>query len=73
MEEVLALALESRGSIWHNSFPLCGSDLAAQVGLAGLAEFAFLTFWGTELSLKPLLGQEEGKQLTKVLQHNLPA
>lgn len=46
MEEVLALALESRGSVWHNTLSLCGSDLAAEVGLAGLAELALLALWG---------------------------
>lgn len=44
VEEVLALALESRGAIGHHTLTLGGSDLAAQVRLARLAELALLTF-----------------------------
>lgn len=44
MQEILALALESGGSIGHDSLSLCGSDLTAEIGLAGLAELAFFTF-----------------------------
>ena len=47
MQKVLSLALESRGSVWHNTLSLCGSDLATEIGLARLAELALLTFWCT--------------------------
>ena len=47
MEEVLALTLESRSSIWHDTLALCGSDLTTKVSLAGLAKFTLLAFWGT--------------------------
>lgn len=46
VEEVLALALEARASIWHDTLALGGSDLAAEVGLARLAELALLALWG---------------------------
>ena len=46
MEEVFATALESRGSVRHNASALGGANLAAEVGLAGFAEFAFFAFWG---------------------------
>ena len=42
MEEILALAPESRGTIGHHTLALGGSDLATEVGLARLAELAFL-------------------------------
>lgn len=47
MEEIFALAFESRCSIRHYTFTLGCSDFAAQIGLSGLAELAFLTFRGT--------------------------
>lgn len=46
MEEILALAPESRGAIGHQTLALGSSNLAAQVGLAGLAELALLAFGG---------------------------
>jgi hypothetical protein len=45
VEEVLALALEARGAVGHNALTLSCADLAAQVGLARLAELALLAFW----------------------------
>lgn len=45
VEEVLALALEARGAIGHDTLTLCCADLAAEVGLAGLAELALLALW----------------------------
>lgn len=47
MKQILALALESAGAVGHHSLALGGSDLAAQIGLSGLAELAFLTFGST--------------------------
>ena len=44
VEEVLAFAFEARGAVRHDAFALGGADLAAEVGLAGLAEFAFFAF-----------------------------
>lgn len=46
MEEILALALEARGSVGHDTLTLSGSDLATEVGLAGLAELALLALGG---------------------------
>ena len=47
VEEVLALALEARGAVGHDALALGCADLAAQVGLARLAELALLAFWCT--------------------------
>jgi hypothetical protein len=46
VQDVLALALESRGSVGHDALALGGADLAAKVGLAGLAELALFAFRG---------------------------
>lgn len=46
VEEILALAPESRGAVRHQTLALGGSDLAAKVGLARLAELALLAFGG---------------------------
>lgn len=46
MKEILALALESRGAVGHHTLALCRSNLAAEVGLAGLAELTLLAFGG---------------------------
>jgi hypothetical protein len=48
MKQILALALESRGTIGHQTLTLSGSDLAAEVGLSGLAELALLAFGGAD-------------------------
>lgn len=45
VEEILALALEARGTIRHETLALGGSNLAAEVGLARLAELALLALW----------------------------
>lgn len=42
VEEILALALEARGAVRHDTLALGCADLAAQVGLARLAELALL-------------------------------
>ena len=44
VQEVLAAGFEARGAVWHHAFALGGADLAAEVGLAGFAEFAFAAF-----------------------------
>ena len=44
MEQFLALALESRCTVRHYPFALCGPDLPAEVCLARLAKFAFTAF-----------------------------
>ena len=44
VQELLALAGESRGAIGHDTLTLGGSDLSTQVGLARLAELALLAF-----------------------------
>jgi hypothetical protein len=49
MQEILALALEARGAVWHNAFALCSADLATEIRLAGFAELAFFAFWGAAL------------------------
>jgi hypothetical protein len=46
VQQVLALALETAGAVGHYALTLGGTDLAAQVGLAGLAELALLAFGG---------------------------
>jgi hypothetical protein len=51
VEEVFALALEARGAVGHNAFALRGPDLAAEVRLAGFAEFAFAALGGAETVL----------------------
>jgi hypothetical protein len=57
VQEVLALALEPRGSIGHDSPSLGCSDLAAKVGLARLAELAFTALRGAvEMRLVLALG-----------------
>jgi hypothetical protein len=48
MVDVLALALESGSTIWHEASTLCGANFAAEVGLSARAEFAFATFCGIE-------------------------
>ena len=44
MQEVFAPGAEARGAVGHDAFALGGADLAAQVRLAGLAEFAVAAF-----------------------------
>lgn len=44
VQEVLALALESGCAVGHDTSSLGGSNLAAQVGLAGFAELALFAF-----------------------------
>ena len=51
MEEILALALETRGSVRHDTLALGGSDLATEVGLARLAELALLALGGAEVKV----------------------
>jgi len=46
VEEVFALALEARGSVWHDTLALGRTNLAAEVGLSRLAELALFTLWG---------------------------
>lgn len=48
VEEVLALALEARGAVRHDTLALGGADLAAEVGLTRLAELALFAFWCAE-------------------------
>ena len=42
VQEILALALETRGAVRHHTFALCGTNGTAKVGLARLAELALL-------------------------------
>jgi hypothetical protein len=51
VEKILALALEARGSVRHDTLALSGSDLATEVGLARLAELALLTLRGAGLKV----------------------
>lgn len=44
MQEVFAPGAEARGAVGHDAFALGGADLAAQVRLAGFAEFAVTAF-----------------------------
>ena len=45
MQQILALALESRCSVRHHAFSLRSSNLTAEIRLARLAELAFFAFW----------------------------
>jgi hypothetical protein len=47
VEEILSFALEARRAVGHDTLALGGSDLAAEVRLARLAELAFAAFRGT--------------------------
>ena len=44
MQQIFAFGLEARGAVGHDAFALGGADFAAQVRLAGFAEFAFAAF-----------------------------
>lgn len=44
MQEILTPGAEARGAVGHDAFALGGADLAAQVRLAGFAEFAVAAF-----------------------------
>lgn len=46
VEDVLAAGTEAAGAIGHDAFALGCADLAAEVGLAGLAELALLALGG---------------------------
>lgn len=46
VQDVLAAGLEAGGAVGHHTLTLGGTDLAAQVGLARLAELAFTAFGG---------------------------
>lgn len=60
VEEVLALALEARGSVRHDTLALGGSDLATEVGLARLAELALLALGCAEMIVsRPSLTSNE--------------
>jgi hypothetical protein len=46
VQQVLATGLEPRSTIGHHTLALCGTDLPAEVGLAGLAELALTALGG---------------------------
>jgi len=46
VQEILALALETRGAVRHHTLALCGTNGTAKVGLARLAELALLALSG---------------------------
>lgn len=46
VEKILALALEARSAVGHDTLTLGSANLATEVGLAGLAELALFAFWG---------------------------
>ena len=46
MEDVLAAGLETRSAVGHHTLTLSGTDLAAEVSLARLAELAFPALGG---------------------------
>ena len=48
VEDVLATGAEAGGAVGHHTLALGGADLAAKVGLAGLAELALLALGGVE-------------------------
>ena len=48
VQQVLAAGLEPRGTVGHHTLTLGGTDLPAEVGLAGLAELALTAFGGVQ-------------------------
>lgn len=48
VEDVLTTGAEAGGAVGHHTSALGGADLAAKVGLAGLAELALLALGGVE-------------------------
>lgn len=46
MQQVLAAGLETGGAVGHHTLALSGTNLTAEVGLAGLAELALTAFGG---------------------------
>ena len=44
MQQIFAFGFEARGAVGHDAFALGRADFAAQVRLAGFAEFAFAAF-----------------------------
>jgi hypothetical protein len=46
VQDVLAAGLEAGGAVGHDTSSLGSTDLAAEVGLAGLAELAFTALGG---------------------------
>ena len=48
VQDVLAAGAEAGGAVGHHTLTLRGADLAAEVGLAGLAELALLALGGIE-------------------------
>lgn len=48
VQDVLAAGFEAGGTVGHHTLTLGGTDLAAQVGLARLAELALTAFGGAE-------------------------
>jgi hypothetical protein len=46
VKQVLTAGLEARGAIGHDTLTLSSTDLAAQVGLARLAELALTALGG---------------------------
>lgn len=46
MKDVLAAGLEASGTVGHDTAALGSADLAAEVGLARLAELALTAFGG---------------------------
>lgn len=49
MKEILALGPEAGCAVGHQTLALCSADLAAEVGLARLAELAFPALGGAAL------------------------
>ena len=47
VEEVFSAGAEAGGAVRHDAATLGCADLAAEIGLARLAELAFLALWGT--------------------------
>lgn len=48
VQDILASGAETAGTVGHQTLALCRTDLAAEVGLARLAELALLALWGVE-------------------------
>jgi len=65
VKEVLALALEARCSVRHDTLALGCANLTAEVGLARLAELALFAFWGAVKGQEVTFLHVMWKRLTK--------
>lgn len=65
VQDVLAAGLEARGAVGHDTLTLGGTDLAAEVGLARLAELALTAFGGAAMVSRELDAIARGSDILK--------